>query len=236
MDTYPQLAAMPEQSASIIDRLRYLITITRMSQAKFARHIGMDPSSMSKILSATIPASDAFINRIVVSLGVSKEWLLKGEGVPFAKTQPGPRTLNDPATLSTSCKGAPVYDVDATAGARPLSHELTSENIIGFIDTPQLNPTYPLVRVSGDSMTPRIPNGSYVAIREIRDPSILSWGSIYLVELEDYRMVKYVRRHPDPDKIILHSENPAYDDIEVLRSAVIRFFLVEQIVNFDTVN
>lgn len=236
MEKYPQLATIPEESASLNDRIRYLITITRLSQAKFSRHIGMDPSGLSKILSGTIPASDAFINRIVVNIGVSKEWLLTGRGIPFPKNSPGPQSVTDASGISTVCKGAPVYDIDATAGAMPLSSELTHENIIGYINTPQLNPANPLVRVSGDSMTPRITNGSYVSIREIRDPSILSWGSIYLVELEDYRMVKYVRRHPDADKIILHSENPAYDDIEVNRSAVIRFFLVEQVVNFDTIN
>lgn len=227
---------MPEPSATVIDRLKYLLELTRKSQAQFARHIGVDPSSMSKVLSGRIPAADSFINRVVVALGVSKPWLVAGRGVPFEKGSSSPRPVSCADGVELGAKGAPVFDIDATAGARPLSRELTSENIIGFIDTPQVDPRFPLVRVSGDSMAPRINNGSLVAIREIKDPSILSWGSIYLVELEDYRMIKYVRRHSDPARLILHSENPMYDDIEISRDDVIKFFLVESIVNIEIVS
>ena len=61
------------------------------------------------------------------------------------------------------------------------------------------------------------------------------WGAIYLVELEDYRLIKYVRRHPsNPDIIILHSENPEFEDMEVAKSHIIKLFLVESVINFQT--
>ncbi|MDE6377590.1 MAG: S24 family peptidase [Duncaniella sp.] len=57
------------------------------------------------------------------------------------------------------------------------------------------------------------------------------WGQIYVVQLEDYRMVKFVRRHKDPDKVILHSENPDYDDMDVDRRDILGMYLVEVILN-----
>ena len=229
--------ALPETTATTLERLKYLIKLSRKTQAGFSHLLGIDPSSTSKILSGRMPVTQSFINRVVVNLGVSKEWLEMGSGIPFPKAE-STKIINagkPDLKLTMTAKGAPVYDIDATAGCTPLSHMFTTENIIGYLDLPQVNPDHPVVRVSGNSMTPRIPDGSYIAIREIRDTSIIMWGAIYLVQLEDYRMVKYVRKHSDDkNKIILHSENPDYDDIEIERSAVLKLFIVEAIVNCQT--
>ena len=68
------------------------------------------------------------------------------------------------------------------------------------------------------------------AVREVGDTSIIYWGQIYVVLLDDYRMVKYLRRHPDDSKVVLRSANPAYDDIDVPKSAIRGLFFVSKIV------
>lgn len=220
--------------AGVVDRLKYLRQMSRKTQAQFARLINIDPSSLSKVLAGKMPATEAFINRVVVNLGVSKQWLLTGRGLPYSK-DPSPSTVSAAAAVSESPKGAPVYDIDVTAGCMPLGSQFTSQNLIGYIDIPTLNSNNPVVKVSGDSMQPRIPNGSFISIRPIQDPSILHWGAPYVVELEDYRLVKVLKpSKTDPTKIVLHSENPDYDDIEIDRRAVLRYYLVEAIVNYQS--
>ncbi len=225
-------AEHPAPSATPLDRLKYLREITHKTQAQFARLLGIDPSSMSKILADKMPITEQFANRVVVNLGVSKAWFLEGHGVPFDKTPASRNISGDAIVLNTARKGAPVYDIDAVAGITPLSNSLTREHILGYIDMPNVDPSNPVIRVSGDSMQPRIPHGSYISIRPVRDKSIIVWGATYLVQLEDYRLVKVVKpcRH-DPSKIILHSENPDYDDMEVRLDDVINLFVVEVIIN-----
>jgi phage repressor protein C with HTH and peptisase S24 domain len=82
-------------------------------------------------------------------------------------------------------------------------------------------------------MSPVIGNGDLIAIREVRNPNLIFWGQIYVILLDDYRMVKYVRRHPDPTMVILRSENDKYDDIEVPKSEIRDLFLVENIIRID---
>ena len=82
-------------------------------------------------------------------------------------------------------------------------------------------------------MQPRLNPGCYISIRPVRLDATISWGQIYVVVLPDFRVVKYVRRHPDPEKVILHSENPDYDDIEINRSDIEGLYLVENIINHD---
>lgn len=211
-----------ESSASIIDRVKYLIKFTRNTQASFSNKLGLDPASLSRMLSGKTPPSEGFINRIVVNFGVSKDWLLKGTDVPF------PRRDN-----SAPSDGAPVYNIDVTAGTMPLSRAFTSEHIVGFVKLPGINPELPIVRVSGNSMQPRINPGSYISIRSVPLDAPISWGSIYVVVLPDFRLVKYVRRNNNPELVTLHSANPDYDDIEIRRSDIEALYLVENIINHD---
>lgn len=226
----------PSATASVVERIKYLIKLIRKNQAQFAELIGINPSNISKVLSGKIPVSESMMNRIVVNLGVSKQWLANGTDVPFPRNSV-PRSFDgNSCQLSLDAtNGAPVYDIDVTAGSSNLSRELTSEHIIGRLAFPGINPQWPIVKVSGNSMSPRIQNGAYISIRPVESDAPIIWGQIYVVMLEDYRMVKYVRHHPDPEKVILHSENPNFDDIIIDRSSIIGMFLVESILNYEVV-
>lgn len=222
MNTPMDSIDMPSQSASVIDRIKYLIKLTRHTQASFSARIGVDPASLSRVLGGKNTPSEGFINRIVVNMGVSKDWLVDGSDVPFPRQN-----------KNTGSDGAPVYNIDVTAGTTPLSRMFTDERIIGRVCLPGLNPELPIVRVSGNSMVPKLNPGCFISIRPISLDAPISWGQIYVVVLPDYRLVKYVRRNADPELITLHSANPDYDDIEVRRSDIEGLYLVENVINHD---
>ncbi len=228
---------MPEncQTETVVDRLRYLVKQSKMSQAQFARRIGIDPSNLSKHLTGKLAVNESLINRIVVDLGVSKQWLRDGSDVPFAKEAHAREiALESPMEILPMRRtGVPVYDIDVTAGCAELSRMFTDDRIVGVVDLPQLNRSCRIVRVNGDSMSPVIMNGGFIAIRPLSEQRNIFWGQIYVIVMEDYRMVKYLRRHSDNDKVILHSANPNYDDMEVMKGDIIDLYLVESIINYD---
>lgn len=212
-------------TATAIDRIRHLITLGRHTQASFAQTLGVDPGYVSRVLSGKLKVTEGFINRIVVNLNVSKDWLLNGADVPFPREGAG--------TVHTVSQGAPVYDIDISAGVTPLSRMFTDERIVGRVKLPGINDNYPIVRVSGNSMVPVINPGSYISIRPLDPSAPIVWGRICVVVLPDYRLVKYVRRNANPDFVTLHSANPAYDDIEVRRDEIEGLYLVENVINHD---
>lgn len=225
---------MPEtKELTVEDRIRYLISQSRLSQARFAHRLGISPANLSKYLNGKLPVSNGLINRIVADMGVSKLWLSEGCGVPYER--PGHHNVMDVRPVPTmSGQPVPVYDIDVTAGCVDLSHLLTDDRIMGCISLPDIAPDCAVVRVKGNSMAPVINSGGFVAIRRISNPECIFWGQIYVIMLEDYRMVKYLRRHPeDSGKVILRSANPDYDDMEVNRKDIIGLYLVETILNFD---
>ena len=108
------------------------------------------------------------------------------------------------------------------------------DRVVGHVSVPGINRNCKIVKVSGDSMQPVISNGDYIAVQEVTDSSIIYWGQIYVVLLDDYRMVKYLRRNADSTMVTLRSANPAYDDIDLPRSAIRSLFFVHHILHIDT--
>ena len=47
----------------------------------------------------------------------------------------------------------------------------TDERILGYLDLPNVDPSYPIVKVTGDSMSPKIENGSFISIRHVSSDS-----------------------------------------------------------------
>lgn len=226
-----------QKNAEIIARIKYLMKEMGVKQVQFAERIGVDTSNLSKYLNAHMPLSDSFLNRLVVNLGVSKEWLIDGTDLPFGKT-PVRLDSNDGhvAVMSGDAATAtPVYDVDATAGASSGRNELfASENIVGWVNLPNMSPNCRIVRVSGDSMAPVIQDGDFVAVREVSNPNQIYWGQIYVVQLDDFRVVKYLRRHTDPNMVVLRSENPNYDDMDVRRTDIHEMLLVQHVLHINS--
>lgn len=227
-----------------IIRIKALIDDLGITQSEFAKRIAIDASNFSKHLTGKLPVSDSLINKIVVELGVSKEWLCSGNGSMYTSTGSTAtgndvhnhiRTLTLPsgAIVPEVRNGAKVYGLDVTAGNLGRDRMFTDDLVIGTIDVPFINPDCSIVKVSGDSMKPVINNGDMIAIREIKNPNLIFWGQIYVVLLEDYRMVKYVRKHENPNLVILRSENKEYDDIEIEKRDICDLFIVENIIRID---
>ena len=233
---------MSENDDKIL-RIKQLIDNLGITQSEFAKRIAIDASNFSKHLTGKLPISDSLINKIVVELGVSKEWLCSGSGLMYGTAGTGMnpdvqthiRTLTLPsgAIVPEVRNGAKVYGIDVTAGNLGRDRMFTDDLVIGSIDVPFINPDCSIVKVSGDSMKPVINNGDMIAIREIKNPNLIFWGQIYVVLLEDYRMVKYVRKHENPDRVILRSENKEYDDIEIEKRDICDLFIVENIIRID---
>lgn len=229
-----ELHVDPQSPVKVADRIRHLMAVLKINQAQLARRIDINSSNLSKYLSGRLQINDSLINRIVVNLGVSHQWLRDGSDVPFPREHKTP-VVDDsaPLPIRPASEGVPVYDIDVTAGCLQLNRMLTQDRVRGFVNLPQLDPGCIIVGVSGDSMEPVLRNGGFVSIRPITNMRNIFWGRMYVVVMEDYRMVKYLRRHDDPDKVILRSANPNYDDMEVDRADIQGLFLVEAIIHCE---
>ena len=166
---------------------------------------------------------------------MSTEWLLrdKGEMIKNAEREQKTIEISESAISKTKRKGALIYDIDATCGLSGRDIEFTDEKVIGSIDAPEINPDSKIIFATGDSMLPLIASGDRVVIRKIESWDYFNYGQVYLIITNEYRLIKRVRRHPkDADNLILlRSENPNYDDIDLPKREIIHLFIVENILS-----
>ena len=80
-------------------------------------------------------------------------------------------------------------------------------------------------------------SGRDIEFRKIDSWDYFNYGQVYLIITNEYRLIKRVRRHPkDADNLILlRSENPDYDDIDLPKREIIHLFIVENILSIKNI-
>ena len=84
-----------------------------------------------------------------------------------------------------------------------------------------------------------ISNGYYAQIVDNNDNEIIPDDELvgqikqHMRNLVD-QDIPFVRRHNDPTKVILRSENPDYDDMEIDRDKIRELMFVQNIIHIDT--
>lgn len=164
--------------------------------------------------------ADKLNNVLTAFPDLNRDWLLYGEGK---------RTKE---VIEVVEQGTPVYDIDATCGdlSRPIV--FTDEHIIGHVNLPNVSSNAVIIRANGDSMTPHINDGDWIAVREVFNFNELYYGQVYLVITEELRLLKYLRKDEDEQRyILLRSENDRYDDIRLAKSSIRSLFIVENVLS-----
>ncbi len=221
----------------IKERFDSFIRYKGLSRRKFQNAIGVSNSYIQNISKGI---SNDVLNRISIQYPeLNTNWLLTGIGEMLQSAERNEKSISVPQTaVSTKQrKGALIYDIDATCGLSGRDIEFTDEKVIGSIDAPEINPDSKIIFATGDSMLPLIASGDRVVIRKIESWDYFNYGQVYLIITNEYRLIKRVRRHPkDSDNLILlRSENPDYDDIDLPKREIIHLFIVENILSIKNI-
>lgn len=214
---------------SVKERLLEYLKYKKISAREFSATIGVSSTYVSSMRVSIQPDKVNSIAKQYPDLNTG--WLLTGEGVMLKYVQSAgitsvvqEREEDYLPGLKTRNVIIPYYDIEISAGT-----------VNFFKDYPELPHTtleIPFVQgvdlampVYGDSMYPKIKNGDIVLLHEIQDRSVIMFGEIYLVITDDYRTLKYIRKGPSDDKVILVSENEHYDPVVITLDNVIKLFL-----------
>lgn len=214
-------------------RIRSIIEHLGISVNAFAKQTNISQTTLSSMLNRGTEPKDALLESIANALPfIDRTWLFTGDGEML-------RSVSSISTMDIKegdSSGALVYDIDATCGTDNREIFFTQENIIGAVNLPGINKNSQIIRANGDSMEPKIYDGNMVVIREIKSWQDIFYGQMYLVLLDEYRMIKYIRRY-EPDEehyILLRSENAKYDDIKLRKDKIRKLFIVENILSVKT--
>ena len=220
----------------IVDRIKLFREYLGIGQTAFEVNIGVARGYFSNVKTL---GSDRILRIHTKYPELNIEWLVTGNGEMIKNAEREQKTIeiSESAISETKRKGALIYDIDATCGLSGRDIEFTDEKVIGSIDAPEINSDSKIIFATGDSMLPLIASGDRVVIRKIESWDYFNYGQVYLIITNEYRLIKRVRRHPkDADNLILlRSENPNYDDIDLPKREIIHLFIVENILSIKNI-
>ena len=182
------------------DRIRNRRKELKMTQDELAKLTGYnDRSSIAKIEAKKADLSQSKIIAFAEALKVSTSYLMDGEVKEIEEKSN--INMND---IETDFMMIPLYE-SISAGYGASNSEFIK--MIPVFGLKKNGTTYFAVKVEGDSMEPKIPNGSTIIIK--KDIAVEN-GEIGAFCLNEENFVK--QKKTIKDKLILHSFNLAYDD------------------------
>lgn len=190
-----------------------------LTKSALAKEMDVKPSKFSEILNGRMYAGIDVISFLCEHYNISSSWLLTGEGSMFGKEMARPASAND-------SKAIPLIPYDAIAGYGSFDfQELPVED---FYTVSELRGADFLIRVKGDSMTPKYSGGDIVACKKIDMITFWQWHKIYAICTRNQGiLIKRVEEYPgNPAFITLVSENPRYRAFQIHEDEIVSAALV----------
>jgi len=180
---------------------------TKLSQEAFANEIGISSKqTVSNVEKGKQKKyTDDDINKIIDKFGISRSWLILGDGDMLSSSSNEPQSTTNTGQMIA----APILSVKASAGSGNEHYEVatTGELLIDrmlFKVLPNLKDIR-AIEVEGDSMYPTLKEGDYVIIEE--NPHF-SGDGIYVLQWDSVLLVK--RLQAGVGKIDIISDNQRY--------------------------
>lgn len=222
----------------ILLRIRDLMQYLGLNTTNFAKKVGISQPNLSQILKGSRSCGEAVINKIVLSTGCDKNWLLTGEG-EMIKDHSGSHSIKNEVVevteqeremlaeglMNGSFRLVPLKNIDSVGGIHSENEFSPSEQYtIKMLPFTEAREGDVAILQSGNSMYPTIPSGSVLLIREVVDwREYFGYGGIYVLWLRDGRRItKEVRRYDaDPQNYVwCVSYNPDIADEELPKSMI----------------
>lgn len=160
---------------------------------------------------------------------VSLDWLVKGEGEMLkSDTHPQEREIEHPYGQTKDLQPKlPLIPFHAVAGLNSTYEYDFKRNAEDYYVIPDWKGCDFVTRLTGDSMNPKYNHGDIVGCKLIKDPSIIQWGKVHILYIQEQGAVcKRIRKSTNPDNYILESDNKTFDPFEVPKKAITNIALV----------
>lgn len=210
---------------AIKERLILFIESKNLTPFSFEKQCGLSQGFVKNI---RVNISPKMLERITNTFNdLNPAWLMTGEGPMLKIDATASGTEGD---TKEGVVMVPLLNLDARGGLSANEVTDTAEFVSG-----QIPFSADLARkgdfammITGDSMYPRYPSGSYILLREIPMwREYLELSVPYLLELQDERRVaKIVCKGADREHYVLKSVNPDFEDTEISVSFIRRVFQV----------
>lgn len=151
---------------------------------------------------------------------LSADWLITGRGDMYV------------GEAGVEVKNIPMLSVEAFAGPGAPNY-----NDISFAETyvvREFNDCDFLIRVKGDSMSPKFTGGDIVACKKVKSLLFFQWGHVYVLYTESQGvMIKRILPSEKEDCVKCVSDNEKYAPFDVPKSDIVSLALVNGLISLE---
>ncbi len=164
----------------------------------------------------------------------NEHWLLTGEGTMLLSSKSTTLAEQEHCSYETEAPlpedGTKIKFYPNVKGTLGGVEFLENPNeSFTFIALPNVSRSDIAIMSAGESMEPKIKDGSIIIISEWLE-NFFDWGHIYLIVTKSgYRTIKYVYPSPNAEEIICRAENTdRFPDFAIAKDDIHKAFLVKQ--------
>ena len=220
----------------IIDRFDKYLKQKGLNDNQVTIRLGLSQGLIGKSRGEGRDLSSRSVNKILDFYpDINRVWLLTGEGemlrtdgataVSVSENTPPPQLIPAPPG-----KGLPLIPLPAMAGFLKGAADI-DPNEIEWYFVPAFRDCQFLIRVKGESMSPRYLSGDIVACREVQDTgTFFQWGKTYVLDTDQGVVIKRVRPSEKENHILCVSDNPDYEPFDVPVSSIYHLAIVRGLI------
>ena len=218
------------ENEGVKERLTTFLKYKKLSQGKFENAIGTSNGYVCSIRQSIQPDKLLRIAQLYPELNIS--WLMIGEqfGGPMLKEEKKER----PAAPAREEHSLPLIPFDAVAGPGDPVYE--DERVEDFYTVSEFKESDFLIRVKGDSMTPRYTGGDLLACKKIAitDVYFFQYGRCYVILTRSQgAMVKRIQPSEREGWIKCVSDNVKYAPFDVPMDDIVSVALVNGSISLE---
>ena len=186
------------------EQMRHLIVDKCMTKSDIARALDILPQALNNIENGSSGLSDKFLDKFSEVFGLNGFYL---------------------SEKNTALESIPLIPNEAFAGYGSFQHsDLQVENMYKIREFS--NASF-LLRVSGDSMSPKYNSGDLVACMKVEEVTFWQWHRIYAICTKNQGiLLKRVEKGDEPGTLTCVSENPSYDAFTLDKNEIVSVALV----------
>lgn len=209
--------------STVKERLMEFLKSERISRSEFSRRMNLSPAYLSS-MRKSMPEEK--VERLIREFPqLNRDWLLYGEGSMLVDSD------KDVDVHRMHRHMVPLIPFQARAGAldQYVKGVMVDEcpKVYSPVEGADL-----AIYVRGDSMEPKIPNGSMIIVEKINDRLFIPWGKPVLIDTDNGSVVKALYPSEKSDEYWeARSYNPAYPPYDIPKESIIGIYRIRCVVN-----
>ena len=215
--------------------LKSFLFFNDLGQLEVANYLGISKGYMSRIVSGDSPLQPDHLAKLVSN---KKGWNTEFLTDPLWSRLESGGKLSESVTeafrnrLGNEAKKLPLIPFEAVAGPGDPVYE--DEKVEDYYMVSEFRNSDFLIRVKGDSMTPKFAGGDLLACKKVNDIYFLQWGRVYVILTRSQGcMVKRIQPSTREGWISCVSDNPKYAPFDVPMEDIVSVALVNGSISLE---